>query len=57
MFAWADFNHDGTEDVLLFLSSYANGGTFRMYSHHILTRLKPNGPLEQVDVEPDTPPA
>ncbi|MBX3394786.1 MAG: hypothetical protein KF841_05420 [Phycisphaerae bacterium] len=49
--AWADFNHDGLEDVLLFLAVHVNGGTFRTYYHKALTRLVPEGPLIEVELK------
>lgn len=51
LLGWADFDHDGTEDVLLFLAVYANGGSFRTYYHEILTRTTNNGPLLEIDTK------
>jgi hypothetical protein len=50
LLAWGDFDHDGIEDVLLFLSRYATGGTFRFYHHVALTRLDEEAKLTMVDI-------
>jgi hypothetical protein len=44
--AYGDFNGDGTEDLLLFKSTYATSGTFRYYEPLILTRTAPGDRLK-----------
>lgn len=46
--AWADFDRDGFEDVLLYLAVHANGGTFRYYCDEAVTRLTADHPLTVV---------
>lgn len=45
LIGWGDFNWDGVEDILVYHSFRAVGGTMRWYDHYILTRLSPNGDL------------
>jgi hypothetical protein len=42
---FGDFNGDGIEDMLIFLASYAVGGSMHMYEPAILTRVTQGGPL------------
>ena len=46
--AWADFNGDGIEDILLWTSRYAVGGTLRRYCHVVVTRLGEGDRLKEV---------
>lgn len=41
--ARGDFNNDGLEDILLYASAYAIGGTFEYGDTHILTRKNESG--------------
>ncbi|MCK4912473.1 MAG: hypothetical protein KAS05_01980 [Candidatus Omnitrophica bacterium] len=43
--AWGDFNNDTIEDVLLLVTYYIKGATYRSSEHVLLTRLEENGPL------------
>ena len=52
LLAWGDFNHDGVEDILLDVNHSVTSGTYRDYSHAILTRLAKDGKLAQI-IEPD----
>lgn len=45
LLAWGDFNHDGIEDVLLFLTHHYISGTGRFYESVALTRLEKNSKL------------
>ncbi len=49
--AWADFDHDGLEDVLLLVSNRARRGTYRSYRHAILTRRGADQPLVLLRME------
>ncbi|HRW55074.1 MAG TPA: hypothetical protein P5081_19560 [Phycisphaerae bacterium] len=48
--AWADFDGDGAEDVLLFVRGKAQ--YVNLSYHKIVTRLEDKGPLIAVDVDP-----
>lgn len=45
LLAWGDFNGDGIEDVLLFVTWRAVGGSMRIYWAAALTRLAADAPL------------
>jgi hypothetical protein len=45
LLAWGDFNKDGIEDILLYVAKSARGGTFRSYTHAVITRLEKDGRL------------
>ena len=45
LLAWADFDQDGIEDVLLDVANYAIQGTLCAYRYVILTRKTPGGRL------------
>jgi hypothetical protein len=47
--AWADFNRDGLEDVLMSVSATARDGTFRSYGFAVLTRTARTAPLTLVE--------
>ncbi len=51
--AFGDFNGDGVEDVLLYKSEKAIGGTFYVYYPVILSRVIANGPLRASEVQDD----
>jgi hypothetical protein len=46
--ARADFNGDGVEDILIFESGRAEGGTMLYSDYVILTRTSPSGPLKLI---------
>jgi hypothetical protein len=46
--ARADFNGDGIEDILVFTSGRAEGGTLGYSDYFILTRTGPSGPLKLI---------
>ncbi|MCB9853151.1 MAG: hypothetical protein H6819_08645 [Phycisphaerales bacterium] len=48
--AWADFDHDGLEDVLLHVHVVAGSLGYWSY-HRAITRREPGGPLESVVVD------
>jgi hypothetical protein len=54
--AWADFDRDGLEDVLLFTANYIDGGTLRCYGHELITRRSANGKIELLKRQPTTAP-
>jgi hypothetical protein len=43
--AWGDFNNDGIEDVLLLVTHYIKGASYRDCRHRLLTRFEEAGPL------------
>jgi hypothetical protein len=43
--AWGDFNNDSTEDVLLLVTHYIKGASYRDCRHELLTRFEEDGPL------------
>jgi len=45
LLAWGDFNHDGIEDVLLYITHHYIGGSGRSYKSVVLTRLEKEGKL------------
>lgn len=49
--AFGDFNGDGIEDVLLFKSMHAIGGTARYYEPVILTRVTAGGPMKAFGIK------
>lgn len=49
--SFGDFNEDGIEDILVFKSDSAIGGTFNAHYPIILTRLTARGPVKAFDVE------
>jgi len=50
--AFADFNNDGIEDILLDVSHQVKGGSNAGCGHSILTRLEKNGVLRVLEDEP-----
>ncbi len=50
--AWGDFNHDGIEDVLIFRSEHAPGGSYRSYEHFLLTKNSTNTPIVMSAITP-----
>ena len=46
--AWGDFNDDGIEDVLLLVTYYIKGASYRSCNYELLTRLEDDGPLIHV---------
>lgn len=49
--AWADVNGDGIEDVLLYRTTHAVKGTYRVYHHCVLTRLHDGDLLRIVAID------
>ena len=49
--AWGDFNNDGIEDVLLLVTYYIKGASYRMCKHEILTKLEENSPLMRLPIK------
>lgn len=45
LLAWGDFNHDGIEDILLYITHHYVGGSGRSYESVVLTRLEKNKKL------------
>ncbi|NLX22480.1 MAG: hypothetical protein GXY55_12560 [Phycisphaerae bacterium] len=54
MLAWADFDGDGFEDVLLWNESRATGGTLRFGSLGMISRTTPDGPWQVVELPHQT---
>lgn len=50
LLAWADFNADGFEDVLLWIESQATGGTLRFGSLRVITKTTPDGSWQVIDL-------
>ena len=46
--ARGDFDHDGVEDILVFMGVHSTGGTMKWYQHLGLSRKSPGGALQLV---------